>query len=356
MGRAFGGKSSVLGRVWPTLGAMGTANASRLEQDRVLLLARVPFGESSLVVQLFARDRGRVHLIARGAYRANSGYAGLLDLFDSLELSWHRAGQAHGALGELRAGALAVRRKHLAQDLASYGRALGVLELLDLAARVGPGDRALFERAEAALDELDFGATRRLDDCVAVDPELVALRFDLEFLGALGLAPALDRCASCGRQAPLPGTGLARTAFAPAAGGRLCQRCAAHLQSEGMAVWDLESALLEAAAALLAARDREALWALGGLPAPSPRADSQAEAHAGTLLTGGPGSSGRKAPAATLSGPRLAALGDWVDRFLEHHLETRPKSRGARRRHAANSSLPNAPHRGGPPRPSASAN
>lgn len=348
MGRAFAGKSSVRGRVWPTLGAMGTANPSRLEQDRVLLLARVPFGESSLVVQLFARERGRVHLIARGAYRANSGYAGLLDLFDSLELSWHRAGQAHGALGELRAGTLAVRRKHLAEDLASYSRALGVLELLDLAARVGPGDRALFERAETALDELDFGAARRRDDLAAVDPELVALRFDLEFLGALGLAPAFDRCASCGRPAPAPGTGLARTAFAPAAGGRLCRRCAGQLQSEGVAVWDLESALLEAASALLSARDREGLWALGGLPVPGSCDGSQADAHAGTLLAGGAGL------AATLAGPRLAALGDWVDRFLEHHLETRPKSRSARRRHTASSSAPHAPHRGGPTRPSAS--
>ena len=41
-------------------------------QDRALLLKRYPFSESSLVAHLCTREHGRVHVLAKGAYRPTS--------------------------------------------------------------------------------------------------------------------------------------------------------------------------------------------------------------------------------------------------------------------------------------------
>ena len=56
--------------------------------DRALILRRFAFGESSLVLQVLTRELGRVHLIAKGAYRPTSRYYAALDLFDTLDLDW----------------------------------------------------------------------------------------------------------------------------------------------------------------------------------------------------------------------------------------------------------------------------
>ena len=58
-------------------------------RDRALLLRRFPYGESSLVCHALSRTHGRVHLLAKGAYRPTSRFYAALDLFDTLELEWN---------------------------------------------------------------------------------------------------------------------------------------------------------------------------------------------------------------------------------------------------------------------------
>ncbi|MDB4538630.1 recombination protein O N-terminal domain-containing protein, partial [bacterium] len=53
-----------------------------------LLLRRTPFGETSLVVHVLTPDHGRVELMAKGAHRPRSRFFGVLDWFDTLDLSW----------------------------------------------------------------------------------------------------------------------------------------------------------------------------------------------------------------------------------------------------------------------------
>ena len=55
-------------------------------EDRALVLGRHPWSESSLVVHALTAGHGRVHLLARGAYRPGSRYFAALDLFDTLEI------------------------------------------------------------------------------------------------------------------------------------------------------------------------------------------------------------------------------------------------------------------------------
>ena len=52
-----------------------------------------PYRETSLLVEIFSRDHGRVALLARGARRPHSTLRGLLMAFQPLELAWSGKGE-----------------------------------------------------------------------------------------------------------------------------------------------------------------------------------------------------------------------------------------------------------------------
>ncbi|MEN9866630.1 MAG: repair protein RecO [Pseudomonadota bacterium] len=52
------------------------------------VLHRFPYKESSLIIDLFSRDHGRVQLLAKGAKRPHSQLRGVLQSFQPLSVSW----------------------------------------------------------------------------------------------------------------------------------------------------------------------------------------------------------------------------------------------------------------------------
>lgn len=65
----------------------------RIDGQRVYVLHSYPYSETSLVVDVFSRDHGRVPLLARGARRPRSALRGLLMAFQPLELGWFGGGE-----------------------------------------------------------------------------------------------------------------------------------------------------------------------------------------------------------------------------------------------------------------------
>ena len=61
---------------------------SRHDGQPAFVLHSYPFRETSLIVESFTRDRGRVALVARGARRPKSTLRGVLLAFQPLLLSW----------------------------------------------------------------------------------------------------------------------------------------------------------------------------------------------------------------------------------------------------------------------------
>ena len=243
-------------------------------REPAILLRRHRYGESSLVVRALARSGQRVSVIAKGAYRPKSAYYGVLDLFDTLELEWSESPRSE--LGSLRAARPLVLRRALSRDLGRYRAALAAVELADLAARPGAPEPRLYEILERALDRMAGPG----------EPGVALVAFEMRFLRVLGLFPALDTCASCG--AP-PETRGERATFSAGAGGRLCARCATDAREAGRRVGTLPRGVLRTAASLAAADD-----------------DALARAR--------------------LAPRDLAAARDFAERFLEYHLETRPRS------------------------------
>jgi DNA repair protein RecO (recombination protein O) len=66
---------------------------SKVDGQPAYVLHSYPFRETSLIVEIFSRDFGRLALLARGARRPRSAIRGLLMGFQPLELSWAGKGE-----------------------------------------------------------------------------------------------------------------------------------------------------------------------------------------------------------------------------------------------------------------------
>lgn len=67
---------------------MRSSATARQDQQPGFVLHSYPYRETSLIVETFTRDAGRVALVARGARRPNSALRGVLLAFQPLLLSW----------------------------------------------------------------------------------------------------------------------------------------------------------------------------------------------------------------------------------------------------------------------------
>jgi DNA repair protein RecO (recombination protein O) len=65
----------------------------RVALARALILHRRPYHDTSLLVEAFSRDHGRIGLVARGANRGRARLRGLLRPFAPLLLSWSGRGE-----------------------------------------------------------------------------------------------------------------------------------------------------------------------------------------------------------------------------------------------------------------------
>ena len=70
-----------------------SAQRQRIDGATAFLLHARPFSETSLVLEVFARDHGRVAILARGARRPRSALRTVLLGFQPLELAWFGGGE-----------------------------------------------------------------------------------------------------------------------------------------------------------------------------------------------------------------------------------------------------------------------
>ncbi|OFZ98560.1 MAG: DNA repair protein RecO [Betaproteobacteria bacterium RBG_19FT_COMBO_58_11] len=72
---------------------MSTGSKGRVDGQPAFALHTFPFRETSLIVEAFTRDHGRIALVARGARRPRSVMRGLLMAFQPIELGWFGQGE-----------------------------------------------------------------------------------------------------------------------------------------------------------------------------------------------------------------------------------------------------------------------
>lgn len=86
---------------------MAISLPSRVELTPCVILNRRPYRDTSLLVEAFAREYGRVGLVARGARRPRARWRGLLEPLQLVRLAWSGRGELHSLTnvdsGEARA-------------------------------------------------------------------------------------------------------------------------------------------------------------------------------------------------------------------------------------------------------------
>lgn len=177
---------------------------------RALVLRRVPYGESDLVVHFATPDLGRIGCFARGARRSRKRFPSGFPTFAILEIRFGAARRGEG-LRPLHEGVVVRPNLGVSADLVRF--AAGSL-LLEIGRDMLPEDHP-----EPAAFEAIEGYLRALDEAAFDPADLVAA--EMRLLAPLGLVPQLGRCVVCDRPAP-PG----RAAFFDARrGGVVCRRC-----------------------------------------------------------------------------------------------------------------------------------
>jgi len=174
-----------------------------------LVLRTYKLGETSKIVVLLTRERGKVRAVAKGARGARSRYQSALEPLSEVRASLYgRQGAELFRLGEceLLRSAFPAGARGLETALAlSY-----FAELLDAFAQEGEAEDAVYRLAVAVVRAAEEGTSAML----------LARYLEAWLLRLHGVYPPLDRCAGCG--GPLPAGDLR---YHAASHGFVCDRC-----------------------------------------------------------------------------------------------------------------------------------
>ena len=177
-----------------------------------LLLRRVEYGESDLVVTLLTDTIGRVSALARGARKSAKRFGGVLEPMHTLRIEYDDRSGAE--LVVLREAKLSCARPFLVTSLSRMQAAGQALNWVRKATPPRTPEPQVWSAMEALLDHLS-------DPNDQVSPQARLAAEGLRLLTAFGWGIDLAQCVSCGK-APAAGQAAAVDA---ARGGLVCRDC-----------------------------------------------------------------------------------------------------------------------------------
>jgi DNA repair protein RecO (recombination protein O) len=175
-----------------------------LRHDQGIVLRGYPFGESHRVVVLLSPNHGKLRTVAKGVRKTKSRFGGRLEPFTHVDLVLYEGTN----LDTITQVSIISAFPNLREDLDRVLAAGTMIEVVDAVAQEDEPSQRLFLLLHRGLAVLDAGAPHH---------DLVT-SFLLKAADIIGVAPALDACAGCGRP-----DGLTRFSFAE--GGSLCDAC-----------------------------------------------------------------------------------------------------------------------------------
>ncbi len=213
-----------------------------IRHDQGIVLRSFPFGEADKVVVLLSPNHGKLRTVAKGIRKTKSRFGGRLEPFSHVDLVLYEGRN----LDTITQVSMIEPYHELRSDLDRVVAAGTMVEVADAVAQENESSVRLFLLLQRGLRALDAAPAH--DDLVTA--------FLLKAAETIGVAPALDQCAGCGRTDQL-------TRFSFSAGGVLCERC----RTAG--AYALREGLVEYLA-LLAGAD------LADLPDPNPALSGEA--------------------------------------------------------------------------------
>ncbi len=180
-----------------------------LQKSEALILSAIRWHESSKIVTLYAREWGKIKVIARGALRRNSPFGGKLESLNHVEVIISK--KSSRALQILTDLTLKNGFEALKVQFDRMPYALAMLEFIQKTFEDQQSEPVFFDFLITLIRQLEEGKY----------PEVVFWYFLLKVCSFLGFKPTLDHCRSCGDTALL-GT----VYFSLSQGEIFCDNCA----------------------------------------------------------------------------------------------------------------------------------
>lgn len=180
------------------------------EQSDAIVLRVTPWSETSLIASIYARDFGKLSVMAKGARRPKSPFEAALDLLSICRVVFiPKAGDTLSLLTEAK---LQRRFRAGSHDLLRLYAGYYVAELLERLTDKGDRQPEIFDLAVTTL--------HWLDDQQLELRKVVSL-WELQMLRLVGHLPSWRRCVHCGREVA-QGEWIA---FGVLDSGVLCEAC-----------------------------------------------------------------------------------------------------------------------------------
>lgn len=179
---------------------------------KAIILRKIAYGESDLIVTFFGRNDGRMSGIAKSARVSQRRFGGSLELGSLVDLRY-----------VMRRGADLVRIEDAQVNAPTTGIMLSLERLgalsraLELALAFLPEHQAAPEKFDLLADYI-FNLSREDPGPASV------ITFEIKWLSLVGYAPALENCMKCGGEAQTGET----WSFSLDSGGIFCPRCVRH--------------------------------------------------------------------------------------------------------------------------------
>ena len=180
-------------------------------RDEAVVLRTHKLGEADRIITLLSRSRGKIRAVAKGVRRTTSKFGARLEPFSHIDLQF-AVGRTLDVVTQVES--LHAFGEPLTGDYPAYTAGQVMLET---------ADRLVVEENEPAVQQylLLVGALGVLDRGTNDGPRPATMILDAYLLRALavaGYAPSFADCARCGLVGP-------HSAFSPATGGVVCERC-----------------------------------------------------------------------------------------------------------------------------------
>jgi DNA repair protein RecO (recombination protein O) len=175
-----------------------------IRHDQGIVLRSFPFGEADRVVVLLSPNHGKLRTVAKGIRKTKSRFGGRLEPFSHVDLVLYEGRN----LDTITQVAMIEPFHDLRSDLDRVVMAGAMVEVADAVAQENESSVRLFLLLQRGLRALEAGPAHT---------DLLTA-FLLKAAETIGVAPALEHCAGCGRR-----HGLTRFSFP--AGGVLCEQC-----------------------------------------------------------------------------------------------------------------------------------
>lgn len=169
-----------------------------------IVLRTIDYGDSSKILTIFTKERGKIAGMARGAKKTNNRFAAMSQ---PLAYGYFLINESTG-MHTIQQAEVIEQFRDIQKDIFITAHASYIIELFDKAVEEKQGQSFLYD--------LLLGALRALEE--GYDYEIVTMMCELKLLPLFGITPQLHECVSCQR------TDLI-AAFSVREGGFLCAAC-----------------------------------------------------------------------------------------------------------------------------------